>query len=215
MAVRRDEAETWASWFRALGDPSRILILNLLATTGRPMSVGEIVSELDLAQSTVSHHLKILGEVGFALVDRQVTSSWWRVNEQCLACFPSAAEVVMGRLPQGMTPSQFAVLNHLGRLGGEWTPVRLANAMQVTKGAMTNTLGHLTGKGFVSIRPDDRDGRAKLVSITTGGREARDRTIMALAPELEELVEGVSPELIAEITPKLEAVRRFLDRRRG
>jgi DNA-binding transcriptional ArsR family regulator len=104
MTVERDQAETWASWFRALGDPSRIVILNLLATTGRPMSVGEIVDELDLAQSTVSHHLKILGEVGFALVDRQVTSSWWRVNERCLACFPSAAEVVMGRLPAGVTP---------------------------------------------------------------------------------------------------------------
>jgi DNA-binding transcriptional ArsR family regulator len=66
------------------------------------MSVGEIVDELDLAQSTVSHHLKILGDVGFALVDRQVTSSWWRVNERCLACFPSAAEVVMGVAPEGV-----------------------------------------------------------------------------------------------------------------
>jgi DNA-binding transcriptional ArsR family regulator len=104
MDVSRDEAVTWASWFRALGDPSRILILNLLATVGRPMSVAEIVDALDLAQSTVSHHLKILGEVGFALVDREVTSSWWRVNERCLACFPSAAEVVMGRVPAGVAP---------------------------------------------------------------------------------------------------------------
>jgi DNA-binding transcriptional ArsR family regulator len=104
MSVDRDQAETWASWFRALGDPSRILILNLLATADRPMSVGEIVADLDLAQSTVSHHLKILGDVGFALVDRQVTSSWWRVNERCLACFPSAAEVVMGVVPEGVAP---------------------------------------------------------------------------------------------------------------
>lgn len=104
MDVERGQAETWASWFRALGDPSRILILNLLATAGRPMSVGEIVDELDLAQSTVSHHLKILGDVGFAFVDREATSSWWRVNERCLACFPSAAEVVMGRLPVGVAP---------------------------------------------------------------------------------------------------------------
>jgi DNA-binding IclR family transcriptional regulator len=80
------------------------LILNLLATAGRPMSVGEIVDELGLAQSTVSHHLKVLGEVGFALVDREVTVSWWRVNDRCLACFPSAAEVVMGRVPAGATP---------------------------------------------------------------------------------------------------------------
>jgi DNA-binding transcriptional ArsR family regulator len=104
MGVSRDEAEIWASWFRALGDPSRLVILNLLATTGRPMSVGEIVDHLGLAQSTVSHHLKILGDVGFALVDREVTSSWWRVNEHCLDCFPSAAEVVMGRVPAGVAP---------------------------------------------------------------------------------------------------------------
>jgi DNA-binding transcriptional ArsR family regulator len=104
MDVSRDRAEVWASWFRTLGDPSRILILNLLTTAERPMSVGEIVDALDLAQSTVSHHLKLLGEVGFILVDREATSSWWRVNERCLSCFPSAAEVVMGRLPAGVAP---------------------------------------------------------------------------------------------------------------
>jgi DNA-binding transcriptional ArsR family regulator len=104
MDVTRAQAEIWASWFRVLGDPSRILILNLLATAERPMSVGEIVEELDLVQSTVSHHLKMLGDVGFVSVDREATSSWWRVNERCLACFPSAAEVVMGRLPVGVAP---------------------------------------------------------------------------------------------------------------
>jgi DNA-binding transcriptional ArsR family regulator len=106
MDVSREQAETWASWFRVLGDPSRIVILNLLATTKRAMSVGEIVNEVDLVQSTVSHHLKILGEVGFVLVDREGTSSRWRVNERCLACFPSTAEVVMGRLRAGVAPWQ-------------------------------------------------------------------------------------------------------------
>jgi DNA-binding transcriptional ArsR family regulator len=104
MDVSREEASTWASWFRALGDPSRILILNLLATADTPMSVGEIVEALDLAQSTVSHHLKILGDVRFVLVEREGTSSRWRVNERCLSCFPSAAEVVMGRLPADVAP---------------------------------------------------------------------------------------------------------------
>jgi DNA-binding transcriptional ArsR family regulator len=104
MDVSRDEADTWAPWFRALGDPSRILLLNLLATAGRPLSVGEIVDELDLAQSTVSHHLKVLGEVRFVLVEREGTSSWWRINERCLSCFPTAAEVVMGRVPAGVVP---------------------------------------------------------------------------------------------------------------
>ncbi len=97
--VSRQDTETWASWFRALGDPTRIEILHLLATSGRPMSVGEIVDAVDVGQSTVSHHLKVLGDVRFALVERAGTTSWWRINDRCLACFPTAAEIVMGRAP--------------------------------------------------------------------------------------------------------------------
>lgn len=99
MNVGRDDAATWATRFKALGDPTRILILNLLATAGRPMTVAEIVEAVDVGQSTVSHHLKILGAVRFLLVEREGTSSWWRINDHCLECFPTAAEVVMGRAP--------------------------------------------------------------------------------------------------------------------
>jgi DNA-binding transcriptional ArsR family regulator len=97
--ISRDDATTWAGWFRALGDPTRILILHLLATEGRPMNVGEIVDALDVGQSTVSHHLQILGETCFVHVERVGNSSWWRINERCLDCFPSAAELITGRLP--------------------------------------------------------------------------------------------------------------------
>lgn len=100
MNVRRESAEMWAEWFRCLADPSRILILNLLATTRRPMSVGEIVAELDIGQSTVSHHLKVLTQTCFVFVEHQGTSSHFRINDRCLECFPSAAELVMGRLPR-------------------------------------------------------------------------------------------------------------------
>jgi len=99
MNIDREDAETWATWFRALGDPTRIVILNLLATAGRPMSVAEIVDAVDVGQSTVSHHLKILGDVRFLLVEREGTSSRWRINEHCLGCFPTAAELVMGHAP--------------------------------------------------------------------------------------------------------------------
>ena len=99
MTIERENAETWATWFRALGDPTRIVILNLLATAKRPMSVAEIVDAVDVGQSTVSHHLKILGDVRFLLVEREGTSSQWRMNTLCLDCFPTAAEVVMGRCP--------------------------------------------------------------------------------------------------------------------
>ena len=99
MNVDRNDAETWATWFKALGDPTRIVILNLLATAGGPLSVAEIVDAVDVGQSTVSHHLKILGDVRFVLVEREGTASWWRINDKCLGCFPTAAELVMGRAP--------------------------------------------------------------------------------------------------------------------
>jgi DNA-binding transcriptional ArsR family regulator len=100
MDVDRASAEVWAGWFRALGDASRVLILNRLAITRRPMTVGEIVGAVDVGQSTVSHHLKLLADTGFVLAERRGNASLYRVNERCLEVFPSAAEVVMGRLPR-------------------------------------------------------------------------------------------------------------------
>jgi arsenite methyltransferase len=100
MEVDRASAEVWASWFRALGDASRVLILHELAVARRPMTVGEIVTAVDVGQSTVSHHLKLLADTGFVHVERRGTASLYRVNERCLEVFPSAAEVVMGQLPR-------------------------------------------------------------------------------------------------------------------
>lgn len=100
MNLDRASAEMWASWFRALGDGSRVLILHQLAVAERPMTVGEIVDAVDVGQSTVSHHLKLLAEVGFVHVERRGNTSLYRVNQRCLEVFPSAAEVVMGRLPR-------------------------------------------------------------------------------------------------------------------
>ena len=100
MKVTRTQADTWAAWFRCLGDPTRLLILNKLAAARRAMSVGELVAAVDVGQPTVSHHLAVLAETGFVLVERLGTSSLYRVNERCLECFPSAADVVMGRGPR-------------------------------------------------------------------------------------------------------------------
>ena len=95
----RDLAETYAGWFRALADPSRVQILHLLASAGRPMPVGEIVRRVQIGQSTVSHHLAVLAETRFVLVERSGTARLYRVNDACIRCFPSAADVVMGRDP--------------------------------------------------------------------------------------------------------------------
>jgi DNA-binding transcriptional ArsR family regulator len=96
MLLDRTTAEEYASWFRALADPSRVQIVEYLARQARPMSVGEIVTAAGLAQSTVSQHLKILAEVRFVLVEAVGNARHYRINKACISCFPSAADVVMG-----------------------------------------------------------------------------------------------------------------------
>jgi DNA-binding transcriptional ArsR family regulator len=101
----RDTATEYASWFRALADPSRVQIVEFLARSGRALSVGEIVAAMRLAQSTVSQHLKILADVRLVLIESVGNARQYRINEACISCFPSAADVVMGRpAPSPVTP---------------------------------------------------------------------------------------------------------------
>ncbi len=67
------------------------------------MTVGELTERLDVGQSTISHHLAKLADVRFVLVDQRGTSRLWRINTNCLTCFPSAVDVVMGRIPAEFT----------------------------------------------------------------------------------------------------------------
>lgn len=103
--IDRDRAELFAGWFRCLADPTRLQILNLLAGERRPMAVGEIVAAVEVAQSTVSEHLRRLAETCFVLVEHRGASSLFRINDRCIACFPSAAELVMGEADPDSLPA--------------------------------------------------------------------------------------------------------------
>jgi DNA-binding transcriptional ArsR family regulator len=105
MNLTRDQAELYAGWFRCLADPTRLEILNLLASERRPLSVGEIVAGVDVGQSTVSEHLRLLAETCFVLVEHRGTSSFFQINEKCIDCFPSAAEFVMGKVREDHLPA--------------------------------------------------------------------------------------------------------------
>ena len=118
-------------------------------------------------------------------------------------------------LPDGLKMSQFVVLHHLVRLGGEWSPARLANALQVTKGAMTNTVQRLENRGLVQVSADPRDGRGKLVGITDAGRKMRVRCVESIGPLVADLSREVSDMDIASALPFLEKVRKHLDTHRS
>ena len=102
--------------------------------------------------------------------------------------------------------SQFSVLNHFTRLGGERSLVQLSAALQVTKAAMTNTVGRLRDKGLLEVRPDPADGRGKLVSLTPAGGAARQLAVAQLGRELA----GLGTELSAdELSAALLALRKL------
>ena len=94
--VARAEAEDYAAWFRALADGTRVKIVSLLARHGRPMKVGEIVAAVQVGQSTVSQHLKVLAAVRFVLAERRGTARYYRINAACVDRFPTAARLVGG-----------------------------------------------------------------------------------------------------------------------
>jgi DNA-binding MarR family transcriptional regulator len=117
-------------------------------------------------------------------------------------------------MPEGMTVAQFGILNHFVRLGGERSPARLAAAFQVTKPTMTSTLQRLERAGLVAIRPDPRDGRAKVVAITERGVAMRWACIEALEPVLAQLGALVPAGDFEALLPGLTRLRQTLDAER-
>jgi DNA-binding MarR family transcriptional regulator len=117
-------------------------------------------------------------------------------------------------MPMGMTLAQFTVLNHFVRLGDGKSPVDLARAFQVTKPTMSSTLSRLADKGFILIRNDEKDGRAKRVFITQSGRDMREACITALEPELEKLIPALDIPAMAEFLKHLSHLRSVLDNQR-
>jgi ArsR family transcriptional regulator, arsenate/arsenite/antimonite-responsive transcriptional repressor len=69
-----EQAEATAGMFKALADPARVRIMNVLATSGEPVCVCHLVEPLGLSQPTVSHHLKKLTDAG--LLERQQRGKW-------------------------------------------------------------------------------------------------------------------------------------------
>jgi ArsR family transcriptional regulator len=69
-----DEAAATADLFRALADPARVRIVNVLARSAEPVCACEFEPALGLSQPTVSHHLRKLVDAG--LLDREQRGRW-------------------------------------------------------------------------------------------------------------------------------------------
>lgn len=94
-AVSLMQAAEYAEWFKALADPTRIRILNLLAQGEDAICVCDIVDHFPLAQPTISHHLRILRDARFVEAERRGTFMYYRVNRACVCEFPDAAHRIL------------------------------------------------------------------------------------------------------------------------
>src|SRR3989442_6711442 len=68
------QADTLAALFKALDDPHRVRIVNLLANAEGPVCVCDFMPQLGLAQPTVSFHLTKLHR--FGLIDPEKRGTW-------------------------------------------------------------------------------------------------------------------------------------------
>lgn len=78
-------AERLASVFKALGDPARVKLVSLIAASeGGEACICDLTGPLGLSQPTVSHHMRMLVDVG--LVSREQRGKWayYRVISEAL-----------------------------------------------------------------------------------------------------------------------------------
>ncbi|HEY5334761.1 MAG TPA: metalloregulator ArsR/SmtB family transcription factor [Mycobacteriales bacterium] len=70
-----ESAEQLARIFKALGDPTRVRLLSLIAATdGGEACICDLTDPVQLSQPTVSHHMRVLADAG--LVTREQRGKW-------------------------------------------------------------------------------------------------------------------------------------------
>ena len=83
-----------AKYFRGLGDPSRLRILELLRSEGE-LSVGELVRRLALPQPKVSNHLACLRWCGFIEARREGRTVYNRIADSRVAAMVDLAQALL------------------------------------------------------------------------------------------------------------------------
>ena len=82
--LEREQAERMGTIAKALGDPIRIQLVDVLRKHAGQVCVCELVPLFDLSQPTVSHHLKVLREAGIVGSERRGLWAYYYVNPEAL-----------------------------------------------------------------------------------------------------------------------------------
>lgn len=133
------EAATYADWFACLAEPTRVRLLHVVAVAGRAVAVGELAEQLGISQSTCSHHVRKLADVGFVLLRKERTATLVSVNANCCTGLPHAADAVMGVLaPRPCCPTDLPADVTVRALEpDDWPAVRRIYAEGIATGHAT------------------------------------------------------------------------------
>ena len=82
--IERAQAERVGRVAKALGDPIRMQLVDVLRKHAGKVCVCELVPLFALSQPTVSHHLKVLREAGIVGSERQGLWAYYYVNPEAL-----------------------------------------------------------------------------------------------------------------------------------
>ena len=85
--VDREQAIRMAEVARALGEPVRLQLIDVLGKHAGKVCVCELVPLFDLSQPTVSHHLKVLRQAGLVGSERQGLWAYYYVIPGALSEF--------------------------------------------------------------------------------------------------------------------------------
>lgn len=88
-----EEASATATLFKALSDPARVRIVNLIGNSEQPVCVCDLTGSLDLSQPTVSFHLKKLVSAGLLKRKPQGTWAYYSVDENAFSRLASVVKL--------------------------------------------------------------------------------------------------------------------------
>ena len=90
-ALAIEDAEQLARMFKALGDPTRVRLLSLIAAAPeREACICDLIEPVGLSQPTVSHHMKQLVDAGIVVREQRGRWAFYRLVEDTLTALSGA-----------------------------------------------------------------------------------------------------------------------------
>ncbi len=100
-----DDIRDLAQFYKALGDETRLRLVELLAhqKEGRALCVGRLAQELGVTPSAVSQHLRVLKDLGMVQGERRGYRIHYYLDHERLAAYQGLARE---RLGEGFVPAE-------------------------------------------------------------------------------------------------------------